>query len=95
MHTDKGRERQTAQAQKAKPHTRDTEIERLTPIIAKLRCMQSGRSSEQLDRQIEQMELKLEELQADRAAEAAVGTNDTPSHETKKPARRHLSTYLE
>jgi hypothetical protein len=32
-------------------------------LIAKLRRMQFGRSSENLDRQIEQLELRLEELQ--------------------------------
>lgn len=88
-------ERQTVQALKEKLHTRDTEIERLTHIIAKLRRMQFGRSSEKLDRQIEQMELKLEELQADRAAEEAAAPGDTPAPEKKKPARRPLPSHLE
>lgn len=90
-------ERQTVQALKEKLHTRDTEIERLTHIIAKLRRMQFGRSSEKLDRQIEQMELKLEELQADRAAEAAVvgaPGSGASSQENKKPARRPLPAHL-
>ncbi len=41
-------------------------------MIAKLRRMQFGRRSEKLDRQIEQIELRLEDLQADEgAADAA------------------------
>src|ERR1035438_1900544 len=44
--------------------SRDTEIEHLKLWIAKLRRMQFGRKSEKLDRQIEQLELRLDELQA-------------------------------
>src|SRR6516165_2846486 len=40
--------------------SRDSEIEQLKLLIAKLRRMQFGRSSEKLDRQIEQLELQLE-----------------------------------
>ena len=40
------------------------EIEHLKLLIAKLRRMQFGRKSEKLDRQIEQLELRLEELQS-------------------------------
>ena len=43
--------------------SRDSEIEQLKLLIAKLRRMQFGRSSEKLDRQIEQLELRLEALQ--------------------------------
>ncbi|MGC2329916.1 MAG: transposase [Candidatus Acidiferrales bacterium] len=43
--------------------SRDSEIEQLKWLIAKLRRMQFGRSSEKLDRQIEQLELRLEALQ--------------------------------
>jgi len=38
-------------------------------LIAKLRRMQFGRRSEKLDRQIEQLELRLEELEADEGAD--------------------------
>ena len=47
--------------------SRDSEIEQLKLLIAKLRRMQFGRSSEKLDRQIEQLELRLEELQVNDA----------------------------
>lgn len=50
--------------------TRAAEIEHLKLTIAKLRRMQFVRKSEKLDHQIEQLELQLEDLQAD-DAEAA------------------------
>jgi chromosome segregation ATPase len=52
---------------KAQLNTRSAEIEHLKLQIAKLRRMQFGRKSEKLDHQIEQLELKLEDLQADDA----------------------------
>lgn len=50
---------------KAQLNTRAAEIEHLKLMIAKLRRMQFGRKSEKLDHQIEQLELQLEDLQAD------------------------------
>ena len=47
------------------------EIEKLKLQIAKLRRMQFGRSSERITRQIKQLELRLEELQAGEAEEVA------------------------
>lgn len=44
--------------------TAKAEIEHLKLLIAKLRRMTFGRSSEKLDRQIEQLELRLEDLEA-------------------------------
>jgi transposase len=40
--------------------SREVEIEHLKLLIAKLRRMQFGRSSEKLDRKIDQLELRLE-----------------------------------
>src|SRR3974377_1047771 len=51
--------------------SRDEEIERLKLLIAKLRRTQFGRKSEKLDWEIEQLELKLDELEASRAQHAA------------------------
>src|ERR1035438_9164733 len=51
--------------------SRDSEIEQLKLLIAKLRRMQFGRSSEKLDRQIEQLELRLEALQTSQAEKTA------------------------
>ena len=47
------------------------EIEKLKFQIAKLRRMQFGRSSERITRQIEQLELRLEELETGEAEAAA------------------------
>ncbi len=51
-------------------NTHAVEIEHLKLQIAKLRRMQFGRKSEKLDHQIEQLELQVEDLQADEAAAA-------------------------
>jgi hypothetical protein len=48
--------------------TAKAEIEHLKLLIAKLRRMQFGRKPEKLDRQIEQLELRLEELESDEGA---------------------------
>ena len=47
-----------------------SEIEHLKLLIAKLRRMQFGRKSEKLEWQIEQLELKLEELETAKACRA-------------------------
>jgi transposase len=84
-------------AQQEQLLSRDTEIEHLKLLIAKLRRMKFGRSSEKLDRQIEQLELKLEELQTSQAERDAVRvatkqtTIETP---VKTPARRPLPDHL-
>lgn len=78
--------------QRAQLATRVAEIEHLKLLIAKLRRMQFGRSSERLDRQIEQMELRLEELQT---AQAELAPAATPQTEEKtKPVRRPLPEHL-
>jgi transposase len=46
--------------------SRDHEIEHLKLLIAKLQRMQFGRRSEKVGRQIEQLELRLEELETSR-----------------------------
>jgi transposase len=73
------------------------EIEHLKLLIAKLRRMQFGRSSEKLDRQIEQLELKLEELQAGQAVDSVATETPVapaPAANAAKPARRPLPTHL-
>jgi len=54
------------------------EIEKLKFQIAKLRRMQFGRSSERISRQIEQLELRLEELEAGEAQDAAAAEAANP-----------------
>jgi len=50
--------------------SRETEIENLKLLILKLRRMQFGRKSEKLDRHIEQLELRLEDLESAQTASA-------------------------
>src|SRR5882757_8194147 len=54
------------------------EIEKLKLQIAKLRRMQFGRSSERIMRQIEQLELRLEELETGEAEAAAIAEAADP-----------------
>jgi transposase len=75
--------------------SRDAEIEHLKLLIVKLRRMQFGRSSEKRDYQIEQLELRLEELQARRTKEtAAVKEPAPPSTAAVRPVRRPLPDHL-
>src|SRR6201998_3345092 len=73
------------------------EIEKLKFQLAKLRRMQFGRSSERISRQIEQLELRLEELETAEAevtakaeAEAATAEPETPGRERSKPTPNQL-----
>ncbi len=75
--------------------SRDAEIENLKLLIAKLRRMQFGRSSEKREFQIEQLELRLEELEARRTKEtAAVKESAPPSTALVRPVRRPLPDHL-
>ncbi len=75
--------------------SRDVEIEHLKLLIAKLRRMQFGRSSEKRDRQIEQLELQLEELEARRTKEAgAVEKSALAGICVARPIRRPLPDHL-
>src|SRR3712207_6103886 len=74
-------------------------IARLRLQLARLRRMQFGRSSERLSREADQLELALEELEADAPApagpdvpQAGEGTQERP--ERRKPARRPLPDHL-
>jgi transposase len=66
------------------------EVEHLKLIIAKLKRLQFGRSSEKLDREIEQLELRLEELQV--SAVPAKPTEAEPPQ--RSPARKPLPEHL-
>ena len=78
---------------KAQVRTGTAEIEHLKLMIAKLRRMQFGRKSEKLDHQIEQLELQLEDLQADEA-EAAREMPAVDQAPRKKSVRRPLPDHL-
>lgn len=90
-------------AQQSALASQQTEIDNLKLLIFKLKRMQFGRSSEKLDRQIQQLELRLEDLETNEAAsepapiEPATATS-TASKQTqkqrRKPARRPLPATL-
>ena len=76
--------------------SREHEIEHLKLLIAKLQRLQFGRKSEKIQHQIEQLELRLEDLQANQAensSQPAAATSPTPVP-TAKPARRPLPEHL-
>jgi transposase len=75
--------------------SRDVEIEHLKLLIAKLRRQQFGRSSEKREHQIEQLELRLEELEARRTTETAAVKESAPaSTPAARPVRRPLPDHL-
>jgi transposase len=80
----------------AKIAERDIEIEHLKLLIGKLRRMQFGRKSEKLTQQIEQLELRLEELQstpAEKPAKDRIPAAEQPAP-IAQPARRALPDHL-
>jgi transposase len=80
-------------AQQEKLLSRDSEIEHLKLVVAKLRRMMFGTKSEKVTREIEQLELKLEELETRQAAERERATStDAPAK--NKPTRRPLPEHL-
>ena len=80
--------------------TREGEIQHLKLLLAKLQRMQFGRKSERVARQIEQLELRLEELQANQADRERQTESKLPPTvvsvlpPVKKPARRPLPEHL-
>jgi len=80
---------------------RESEIEHLKLLIAKLQRMQFGRKSEKLARQIEQLELRLEDLQAKPVENAGLAESQSAPpalplliRTPVKPARRPLPDHL-
>src|SRR5271155_907808 len=74
--------------------SRDNEIEHLKLLISRLRRVQFGRKSEKLERQIEQLELRLDELEAVRAENTRPSQAPAAPMNTAKPARRPLPEHL-
>jgi transposase len=78
--------------------SRDNEIEHLKLLIARLRRQQFGRKSEKLDREIEQLELRLDELEATQAQKVVASQTSAVSasavNVAVKPARRPLPEHL-
>jgi transposase len=79
---------------------RTLEIEKLKAQIAKLRRMHFGRSSERLNRKIDQLELRLEELESgaaedDAKTESATESEDRlPDRLRNRPKRKPLPDHL-
>ncbi|BDB27809.1 hypothetical protein CTP10_R52190 [Cupriavidus sp. P-10] len=73
---------------------RALEIESLKLWIAKLQRMQFGRKSEKIDRQIEQLELRLEDLQADEGAGVLDASEQRSKDATRPTGRRALPDHL-
>ena len=82
--------------QQAALQSSDLEIEHLRLVILKLKRMQFGRKSEKLDQHIEQLELRLEDLESSQAPTAPVAPSaPLPSQPApNKPARRPLPDQL-
>jgi transposase len=79
-------------AQQEKLLSRDSEIEHLKLIIAKLRRMMFGTKSEKITREIEQLELKLEELEVRKAERAEARPGSEPP--SRRPSRQPLPEHL-
>jgi transposase len=80
-------------------HAKALHIEKLKAQLAVLRRARFGRSSEKLDRDIEQLELLIGDLEEDAAgAEAkqshAPGAPKTPANPSRHPVRRPLPDHL-
>ncbi|MGA3344491.1 MAG: IS66 family transposase [Terracidiphilus sp.] len=80
-------------AQQDKLLSRDNEIEHLKLVIAKLRRMIFGTKSEKVSREIEQLELKLEDLETQRA-ESVTASIEASAPAKAKPVRRPLPEHL-
>jgi transposase len=74
--------------------SRDSEIDQLKLLIAKLQRMKFGRSSEKLDRQIEQLELRLEALQVNDAETVAALPRIASVEPVSRSVRRPLPAHL-
>jgi transposase len=73
---------------------RSLEIEQLKLQLAKLRRMQFGRKSEKLDRQIEQLETRLEDLLAEEGEHPVDAAVSEPATIRPKSARQPLPAHL-
>jgi transposase len=79
--------------QQAQLLSRDVLIEQLKLQLARLKKMKFGRSSEQLDAQIAQLEFSLEELEANAAANVP-HPGPSAGERATRPARRPLPDHL-
>jgi transposase len=80
--------------QHAELTSRDEEIDNLKLLILKFQRMQFGPSSERFSGQIEQLELRLEDLETTRSANAVPPAGDAAAALVVKPKRRPLPAEL-
>jgi transposase len=83
----------TVAAMSAQLRSRDVLIESLKLQLARLKRMKFGRSSEQLDAEIAQLEFSLEELEANAAA-APAPDQSAADKPVSKPSRKPLPDHL-
>jgi transposase len=81
------------EAKDAELRAKDLRIEQVLAQLHRLKRMQFGRSSEKLDRKIEQLELLLDDLQESGAA-AQAARAPSSSETSQKPVRRPLPEHL-
>lgn len=74
---------------------RSMEIEQLNLQLSKLRRMQFGQKSEKLDRQIEQIETRLEDLLAEEGAAQTEAAPDATPPTRKRAVRKPFPEHLE
>jgi len=70
------------------------EIQNLRLLLAKLKRMQFGRSSEKLNNQIAQLELQLEELETEQSSVVPVAAVSVAQDASVKPVRQALPEHL-
>lgn len=87
--------RQQVSDLEARLQSRDTELHHLRLQLIKLRRMQFGRSSEKLNKEIAQLELKLEELETEQALETPLTEQrEAPAKTKRQPKRKPLPDHL-
>ncbi len=75
--------------------SRESEVAHLKLLLAKLQRLQFGRRSEKVQRQIEQLELRLEEIEANKTAESATEASAVVAPTFgSKPCRGPLPEHL-
>lgn len=81
-------------ARDEKLSSRDQQIEHLKLLLEKMRRDVYGTSSEKLERNIDQLELKLEELESEQTADEVAEQLASDKSVRNKPARRPLPDHL-
>jgi transposase len=75
--------------------SRDQEIEHLKLLLEKMRRNVYGASSEKLERDVDQLELRLEDLESDKAADEVAELLASDKPVKNKPIRRPLPDHLQ